>query len=65
MTTHASREDSLGIHLLLPIMRDEQEWIPDLMPRQDGIRFARGMLFGITLCLPIWALGWWAVASHF
>jgi hypothetical protein len=64
MTTYASCEDSLGIHLL-PVMSDEQEWIPDLLPRPDGIRFVRGALIGIALCLPIWVLGWWAVASHF
>jgi hypothetical protein len=48
MTTHASREDSLGIHLL-PTMADEQEWIPDLLPRLDGIRFVRGILLGIAV----------------
>jgi hypothetical protein len=65
MTTHASREDSLEIHLLLPLMPDKQEWIPDLLPRPDGIRFVRGALLAIALCLPIWVLAWWTVASHF
>ena len=52
---------------LLPLLlvSDEQEWIPDLVPRPDGIRFARGILFGIVLCLPIWVLAWWIFAGHF
>jgi hypothetical protein len=44
---------------------DDQEWIPDLLPRPDGIRFARGMLLGIILCLPVWLLGWVAVTDRF
>jgi hypothetical protein len=63
MSTHASHEDSLGINLL-PIMADKQEWIPDLLPRPDGIRFARGILLGVALCLPVWVLVCWAVAVH-
>ncbi len=46
-------------------MPDKQEWIPDLLPRPDGIRFVRGALLAIALCLPIWVLAWWTVASHF
>jgi hypothetical protein len=46
-------------------MLDEQEWFSGLLPRPEGIRFARGMLFGITLCLPIWVLILGAVASRF
>jgi hypothetical protein len=65
MTIYASREDSSGIHLMLPLMPDEQEWIPGLLPRPDKIRFVRGALWGIALCLPMWVLAWWTVAGHF
>jgi hypothetical protein len=47
------------------LIADAHEWIPDLTPRPDGIRFARGILMGIALCLPVWALVCWTVASHF
>jgi len=47
--------------LPLRLISDVQEWIPDLLPRPDGIRFARGILLGIALCLPVWALVCWAV----
>jgi hypothetical protein len=60
MNTQARSQELLP--LFLP--SDEQESIPDLVPRPDGIRFARGILLGIALCLPIWMLGWWAVGRH-
>jgi len=50
---------------MLPLMPDEQEWIPGLLPRPDKIRFVRGALWGIALCLPMWVLAWWTVAGHF
>ena len=46
------------------IMSDAPEWIPDLSPRPDGIRFARGILLGIALCLPVWILIYWAASIH-
>jgi len=51
---------------LLPVLMlsEEYEWMPDLHPRSDGIRFTRGILLGITLCMPVWALVWWVVSSH-
>lgn len=42
-----------------------QEWIVDLLPRPDGVRFVRGALLGIILCLPIWLFVWWAVTGGF
>ena len=61
MTTRASREELPPLFLI----SDEQESIPGLVPRPDGIRFARGILLSIALCMPIWVLGWWFSVSHF
>ena len=60
MNTEAFRER------LLPTLQssEEFEWMPDLLPRPDGIRFAQGILLGITLCAPVWGLVLWAVSSH-
>jgi hypothetical protein len=60
MTTQAGHEELLPFILT----SDVQEWIPDLRPRPDGIRFARGILLVFALCLPVWALVYWAVANH-
>ena len=62
MTVQASRGESLRSSLPLCLMSDAQEWIPELLPRPDGVRFVRGILLGAALCLPVWALVWWAVA---
>jgi hypothetical protein len=64
MTLQASRGDSLRSPLPLRLVPDAEEWIPDLMPRRDGIHFARGILLGMALCLPVWALVFWAVVIH-
>ena len=64
MTVQASREDSLKSPLPLPCVSNAHEWIPELLPRPDGIRFARGILLGIALCLPVWALICRAVVIH-
>jgi len=64
MTLRANREEFLGATLPLRLLSDAQEWIPDLVPRPDGISFARGVLLGVTLCLPIWALVCWALVIH-
>jgi len=64
MTVQTSREGSSTSPLPLRLMSNVQEWIPDLLPRPDGIRFVRGVLLGIVLCLPIWALVCWAVVIH-
>ena len=61
MIVQASRRDSMRSPLPLRLMLDAQEWTPDLLPRPDGIRFARGIVLGIALCLPVWALVCWAV----
>jgi hypothetical protein len=60
MTTQAGHEELLPLILTSHV----QEWIPDLLPRPDGIRFVRGALLAIALCLPIWVLGWWVLASR-
>jgi hypothetical protein len=65
MSTQARSEDSLRLLLPLSLMSDEQEWISDLLPRRDGIHFVRGALLGFALCVPIWVLVLWALASHF
>jgi hypothetical protein len=64
MTLQASREDSFKSPLPLRCVSNAHEWIPELLPRPDGIRFARGILLGIALCLPVWVLVCWAVAVH-
>ena len=65
MTTDARREDFLSVVLPLELMLGDQKGISDPRPREDRIRFARGVLLGIAFCVPIWVLGWWATASHF
>jgi hypothetical protein len=65
MNVQASRDDSLRPPLPLACISNALEWIPDLTPRTDGIRFARGILLGIALCLPVWAFVCWAVASRY
>lgn len=47
-----------------PVMLDEQEWIFELLPSREGIRFMRGCLWGISFCLPVWIWLLWAVAHH-
>ena len=64
MTVQARRGDSMRSPLPLRLISDVQEWIPDLLPRPDGIRFARGILLGIALCLPVWALVGWTFFVH-
>ena len=61
MNTPAFREE------LRPTLKlsEQYEWMPDLLPRPDGVRFTRGILQGITLCMPVWALLWWVVYRHF
>jgi hypothetical protein len=44
---------------------DQQEEIFGSPPPRKEIRFARGALLGVGLCLPFWILGFWVVASHF
>lgn len=65
MSIQARSEDSLRPLLPLSLMLDEQDWISDLLPRQDGIHFVQGALLGFALCMPIWMLVLWALASHF
>ena len=65
MTVQASRGDSLRSPLPVRLRSNVQELIPDLTPRTDGIRFARGILLGIALCLPVWAFVCRAVASRY
>ena len=36
---------------------EEFEWMPDLLPRPDGIYFARGILLAIVLSLPSLVFG--------
>ena len=64
MTVQASRGDSFRSPLPLRLVSDARKWIPDLQPRPDGIRLARGILLGIAICLPVWALVCWAVVFH-
>lgn len=65
MTIQTGREGSRGALLPLFITADSQECITDLQPRSDGVKFIRGILVGITLCVPIWLLIWWAIARSF
>lgn len=60
MNTPAFREEFRPTFLL----SEEYEWMPDLLPRPDGICFTRGIVLGIAVCLPVWALAWWVVSSH-
>jgi hypothetical protein len=60
----ALSDSSLSSPLPLSFAAKGQEWIPDLQPRPDGVCFIRGVFLAIALCVPIWMLGWWAVASH-
>lgn len=60
MTTPACDKEFLPTLLL----SGEREWIPDLLPRPDGIRFARGMLIAVVLSVPVWVLALWAVFSR-
>ena len=62
MTVLARRGDSLKSPLQFRLMSDAQEWIPDPLPRPDGIRFARGILLAIALCLPTWVLAGWILS---
>lgn len=59
MTRQARREGALPLFLI----SDEQEWIPDLRPRPDGVRFVRGILLGIALSCPFGL--WFAGLSSF
>jgi hypothetical protein len=61
MNTPVFREEFRPTHLL----SEEYEWMPDLPPRPEGIRFAWGIVLGIAVCLPFWALAWWVVARLF
>lgn len=64
MILETSCDDSLKSHL--PIRSyGESEWIPDLVPRPDGISFCRGILVSVALSSPIWVLVWLAVSGHF
>jgi hypothetical protein len=65
MTIQISREGLRGALLPLFIASDCQECIVDLQPRSDGVKFIRGILMGIILCVPIWLLIWWALARYF
>jgi hypothetical protein len=64
MTKTAGREDCLRSPLQIRLISNEQEWIPGLVPRPDGILFARGILLGIALCLPVWVWVCWTVTVH-
>jgi hypothetical protein len=34
------------------------------LPPREGVRFVRGSLCGVTLCLPFWLWILWAVVRH-
>jgi hypothetical protein len=60
MSSEAFREE-----LLSTLQSSEQfEWMPDLLPRPDGIRFAQGILLGIVLSWPAWLLTWWVITAR-
>lgn len=61
--TQTRGESSFGSTLPLSLIPQGQEWIPDLVPRPDGIRCSRGVLLGVALSLPFWLRVWWAVVS--
>lgn len=65
MTRQTRSEGSFEAPLPFLLISEGQARIPELQPRPDGIRCARGVLLGVVLCLPIWAFVWWMVASRF
>lgn len=65
MTTQASREDSLGALLPLFLTSDDQECVFDSRPRPDGVKFIRGILLGVVLCVPIWSVIWLLLTHRF
>ncbi len=64
-TRQTRSEGSFGSSLPFLVISEERERIPDVLSRPDRIRFARGILLGVVLCVPIWVFVWWAVASRF
>lgn len=65
MTMHTSQEESLGALLPLFLTSGDQECTFDLRPRTDGVKFIRGILIAIALCLPIWMLIFWLITRYF
>lgn len=63
-TTQTRSDKSCGPSPQLSPTSEGKEWIPDLVPRPDGIRFSRGVLLGIVLCIPVWLFVWWLVAHR-
>ena len=61
MNNPASREQLMRTLLLT----GEYERMPDSLPRPDGIRFPRGILLAIVLCLPFWISVWWVASCRF
>ena len=50
-----------------PLESLEAEWgkgASELLPHQEGIRFVRGSVWGIALCMPVWIWILWAFAHH-
>ena len=65
MTTQARCETSLNALLQESLLSEQQEQISGPQPLRDGIRFTRGALLAIAICLPIWLVVFWAFTRHF
>jgi len=65
MTTQPRSEFSFNLQLLHPQISDQREPIAGRLAVQDGIRFTRGALLGVVLCLPLWLFLLYAFARHF
>jgi len=64
MGTHAQCENPLGM-LLGSASCSVSEQSSPLVIRKDGVRFSRAVILGAALCLPFWALVFWAIARLF
>ena len=65
MTTQARCETSLRLVLPISQLSDQRKRVSDPLPLCGEIRFFRGALLAVALCLPVWVLVFWAVVSHF
>jgi hypothetical protein len=64
MKTQVRYEIYLNTRFRGPFVLKPQRETSEPLPPREGIRFVRGSLWGIALCLPVWMWILWAVAGH-